>query len=31
MAGPGQPYAAFATDFYDLDNDPGIPGGIMAA
>jgi hypothetical protein len=21
---PGQPYAAFATDFYDLDNDPGF-------
>jgi hypothetical protein len=22
---PGQPYAAFATNFYDIDNDPGFP------
>jgi hypothetical protein len=22
---PGQPFAAFATNFYDIDNDPGFP------
>jgi hypothetical protein len=22
---PAQPFAAFATNFYDIDNDPGFP------
>ena len=25
IVNPGQPYAAFATDFLDVDNDPGFP------
>jgi len=28
---PAQPYAAFATNFFDIDNDPGVLGAPPAA